>query len=101
MDKENDIHDKVLAAFPGLDLEQIKLLCLMAYLGDTPGNFALKQLYGAKYASAMQKLALLDHTKYTKAGRVARLCILNLSASHWIILTSRHGQRRPSSGLSR
>lgn len=71
MGKKNDIDDKVLAAFPGLDAEQIKLLCLMAYLGDAPGNYALKQLYGRNYASAMQKLALLDHTPYTRGGKVA------------------------------
>lgn len=33
----------------GLDSEQLKLLCLMAYLGDTPEDYALKQLYGRNH----------------------------------------------------
>lgn len=55
MKKKDDIDEKVLAVYSGLDAEQVKLLCLMAYLGDAPGNYALRQLYGRNYSAAMQK----------------------------------------------
>ena len=71
MGKKNEIDDKVLAAFPGLEAEQVKLLCLMAYHGDTPGDYALKQLYGRNYSAAKQSLALLNRTVFTRGGKVA------------------------------
>ena len=55
----------------GLDSEQLKLLCLMAYLGDTPGDYALKQLYGRNHLAAKRNLDFLDQAKVTKGGRVA------------------------------
>lgn len=55
----------------GLDSEQLKLLCLMAYLGDTPGDYALKQLYGRNHLAAKRNLDVLDRAKVTKGGRVA------------------------------
>ena len=81
MRKKNDIDSKVIAAFPELEAEQVKLLCLMAYLGDTPGDYALKQLYGRNYAAAKQKLALLDHTKYTRDGKVAPAVYVDVVAT--------------------
>ena len=54
-----------------LDSEQMKLLCLMAYLGDMPGDYALKQLYGRNHAAAKRNLEALDRTQFTKSGRVA------------------------------
>lgn len=55
----------------GLDSDQLKLLCLMAYLGDTPGDYALKQLYGRNHLAAKRNLDILDRAKVTKGGRVA------------------------------
>ena len=55
----------------GLDSDQLKLLCLMAYLGDNPGDYALKQLYGRNHLAAKRNLDILDRAKVTKGGRVA------------------------------
>ncbi|MBQ2452685.1 MAG: DEAD/DEAH box helicase [Bacteroidales bacterium] len=55
----------------GLDSEQLKLLCLMAYLGETPGDYALKQLYGRNHLIAKRNLDILERAKVTKGGRVA------------------------------
>lgn len=55
----------------GLDSDQLKLLCLMAYLGDNPGDYALKQLYGRNHLAVKRNLDILDRAKVTKGGRVA------------------------------
>lgn len=60
-----------IEALTGLETEQQKLLCLMAYLGEVPGDYALKQLYGRNYAAAKRSLESLDRTIFTKNGRVA------------------------------
>lgn len=67
--RDKDINTEAL--LPELDKEQVKLLCLMAYLGDTPGDYALKQLYGRNFASAKRNLEVLEQTHYSKGGRVA------------------------------
>ena len=63
MDKKKEIGQ--------LPAEQSKLLCLMAYLGDTPGDYALKQLYGRNFSNAKRNLDILDHTPFTRGGKVA------------------------------
>lgn len=55
----------------GLDSEQLKQLCLMAYLGDTPGDYALKQLYGRNHLAAKRNLDILERVKVTKGSRGA------------------------------
>ena len=50
---------------------QVKLLCLMAYLGDIPGDYVLKQLYGRNCSKAKTDLGILEHFRYVQDGRVS------------------------------
>lgn len=59
------------AALPGLETEQVKLLCLVAYLGDIPGDYVLKQLYGRNCSKAKTDLVILEHSQYIQDGRVS------------------------------
>ena len=56
---------------PGLDTGQLKLLCLVAYLGDIPGDYVLKQLYGRNRSKAKTDLGILEHSRYMQDGRVS------------------------------
>ena len=71
MDKKQE---NVKGEYPilfGLETEQIRLLCLMAYLGETPGDYALRQLYGRNFSTAKRNLDVLDRSSFTRDGKVA------------------------------
>lgn len=71
MDKKTVDGDTGYAAMPGLVTGQVKLLCLMAYLGDIPGDYVLKQLYGRNCSKAKTDLGILEHFRYVQDGRVS------------------------------
>lgn len=66
------------AALPGLETEQVKLLCLVAYLGDIPGDYVLKQLYGRNCSKAKTDLVILEHSQYVQDGRVSPRVFFNV-----------------------
>lgn len=71
MDKKQEIEKGEYPLLFGLETEQIRLLCLMAYLGETPGDYALRQLYGRNFATAKWNLDILDRSSFTRDGKVA------------------------------
>lgn len=71
IDKNKEMGMREYAALSGLEMEQVKLLCLMAYLGDIPGSYALKQLYGRNIFTAKANLEMLEHSRHVRDGRVA------------------------------
>lgn len=56
MDKKTINGNTGYAALPGLDMGQLKLLCQVAYLGDIPGDYVLKQLYGRNCSARTRHL---------------------------------------------
>ena len=71
MEKKTVNGNTEYAALPGLETEQVKLLCLVAYLGDIPGDYVLKQLYGRNCSKAKTDLVILEHSQYVQDGRVS------------------------------
>ena len=80
MDKKTVNGNTGYAALPGLETEQVKLLCLVAYLGDIPGDYVLKQLYGRNCSKAKTDLVILEHSQYVQDGRVSPRVFFNVVA---------------------
>lgn len=80
MDKKTVNGNTGYAALPELVTGQVKLLCLMAYLGDIPGDYVLKQLYGRNCSKAKTDLVILEHPRYVQDGRVSPRMIFDVVA---------------------